>query len=208
MTNKSSSTPETPRKQNKKQFSLTAISKEAKDINTLKEHVWDAESNTVIRYYERFDSNKIEALLNELYEDIAYCADKEIDFFQDDSNFMKYASLLLIKTFTHLSKTIPNEFEKKVGYMKEMLAIGLVEEIFDKCFLDEEVFRVFEKITETAALNEKMAIELESQNTKLENFLSNSENIKQLQKLNAHKDVIHPLVDPTVLKKMNENGNV
>lgn len=204
MTNKTNKS--TPKRQNKKQLSLTAISKSAKNINTLKEHIWDVETNTVIRYYERFDNNKIEELLNELYEDISYADSEGLKFFQDDSNMMKYLSILIVKFFTHLNKTIPKEFEKKIAYMNEMLTIGLVEELFDKCFIDSEVYKVFSKVIETANLNEKLVnLELET-GAKMKNFLSNSENMQQLQKLSVHKDIIHPLVHPDIVSKIDSDG--
>lgn len=198
----------TKKRQNKKQLSLTAMKSTYRDINRYKEHVWDAETNTIIKYYDEFDKNKIEELLVELYQDIEYAENENLSFFHDDANMMKYTSLLIIKHFTHLKKSIPEELDKKIQYMKEMIGIGLVELMFDELFLEEEVQQVFEKIVETATLAERVTQEMSRSQEKLDDFLANSENLSQLANLKKYGDEVMNVVHPSIREKIEQNENI
>lgn len=192
----------TKKRQNKKQLSLTAMKDTYRDINRYKEHVWDAETKTVIKYHERFDKNKIEELLVELYQDIEHAENENYKFFHKDENMMKYTSLLIIKHFTHFRKSIPDDFDKKLQYMKEMIGMGLVELMFDELFLEEEVQKVFEKIVETAALAERVTQEMVKTQEKLDDFLANSENLSQLASLKKYGDEVMNAVHPSIREKI------
>lgn len=192
----------TKKRQNRKQLSLTAAKNEYRDINRYKEHVWDAETNTVIKYYDEFNKNKVEELLIELYQDIEYAENENLKFFHKDENMMKYTSLLIIKHFTHFKKTMPNDFEKKLQYMEEMIGIGLVELMFKELFPEEEVQQVFEKIIETAVMAEQVTKIANENQKKLEEFLANSDNLSQLSNLKKHGEEVMNAIHPSIRERI------
>lgn len=110
------------------------------------------DTNKVIKFYQRFDEAKVEELIKELYQDIQYVTDNNIDFFTNDEEFMKYELFLIIKHFSHFKDEIGDSFEEKIEALSVLISIGLYDLFFEEIFDSSEVFDVLHKVERTAEL--------------------------------------------------------
>jgi len=184
-----------PKQVRQKPISLAQIKKQQKEINTMSTYVLDSETNTVLKYYEKFDNLLIEELLTELHENVLFADKHNIDFFNDESIFLKYVYFLLIKKFTHLGKDIPDTLPEQIPVISTLISTGLFETIFEHCFDPEEVARVIEKFQQFTILAEQLISLNQFAKQELEEKVDNKE---IFQAFNSNKQPIHPLVNPTV----------
>lgn len=154
----------------------------------------DVENNTniIIKYYKEFNHNKINALLEEAYENLELDKKDNLGFFTDDAVFINYVMWLVAVRFTSLSKDVPKDLAEQVVIMSDMVSTGLLERIHNEVLDQAEVFKVIEKINSLTKLAEDINKESQEIFEQLENVIENPE----IFNLGKNKDVIHPLVNP------------
>lgn len=135
-------------KPRQKQIKLSHIQSKVKEINKMETYVLDEEQNLVIKYYPTFPENKIEELLKEINQIVVEAEEKGSDFFKDNSLFMKYLYLLILKKMTSLDSEIPEDFETQVYVMDQIIDIGLFRKVFDDILDGNEVLKVIGRVEE------------------------------------------------------------
>ena len=151
------STKQTQRKPRAKKLNLKEIEKRYKDINTLTPYPIDKERNIVIKYYEQFPHDRIEAIIKEAYEQILYDKENNIGFLNKDENFIPFILFLTIKHMTDLQDEIPNELEAQITIFKQMVSNGLYERLLNDMFSPDQTALVIEKIATFASLTTQIA---------------------------------------------------
>jgi hypothetical protein len=169
-----------------KTIGLKAIEKQYKDINKMESFTLDEEQNLQIKYYAVFPESKIQELLVEANNSLTYVSENELDFFNDNEEFIKYIYFLIIRKFTSLESEIPeNDFPAHVNIMNQIIDVGLFNKIFDEILDQSEVFRIVERLQQfvemTARISEMTQKELE-----------------KAERLIKNKEVVHPLVNPAM----------
>lgn len=144
-------------KPRQKNLSLKQIQQKMKDINTLSTFVYDEESNTVIKYYEKFSPQRIEAVLKECHDKLLYCEEHEISYFKKDTNFLHYVYFLLIKHMSNIGKDISDKFEDQLVQFDAIVTSGLFELFFTEIYDLSEVQLVVERLQSFMALSAKIA---------------------------------------------------
>lgn len=192
-------------------ISFKEISKQNKRTDKLSTYILDtdyeANTNTVIKYYETFSEPKIEALLQEAYSNLQYAEVNNIDFFsgeEQDSKFIKYIMFLISVRFTSLDKTVPTNLPEQIPMFLEIVSNRLFERIFDEVLPADEVARVLEKLQQFTSLVNQIANLEESTRNEILSSVQNQEILNYTQTPQVSKlttiskgEVIHPLVDPT-----------
>lgn len=130
------------------------LQKEYSKLNIMSTYQID-DTNKVIKFYQRFDEQKKQDLIKELYEDIKYVTDNKIDFFTNDEELLKYELFLIIKHFSHFKDEIGDSFEEKIEALSVLISIGLYDLFFEEIFDSSEVYDVLEKVERTAELSVK-----------------------------------------------------
>lgn len=99
-----------------------------------------------IRYYNKFSDTKIEKVLKELYEALAYDEENNLRLFKEDETLFQYSYFLVIKHFTDFGKEFPNDFESSIVLFNKMIELELFTEIINNVLPLNEVGRVIERI--------------------------------------------------------------
>lgn len=124
-----------PKKPRQKKLSLKAIQAQEAELNKLSTYIVNADDNTVIKYYKKFDQKKIQNLLEEAYEKLMYVEQNDIEFFKTDEEFISYLNFLVISHFTHLGDEIGDTFEEHMAAMNALISLGyyklILEDILD-----------------------------------------------------------------------------
>ncbi|MFJ7982431.1 hypothetical protein ACIQ1D_19395 [Lysinibacillus xylanilyticus] len=137
---------------------LAEVIQESEKFDVMSTYQLDAENNRVIKYNKYFDHKKIEELVLELYEDMKYVVENEIEFFENDEQLLKYELLLIIKTFSHFKDEIGSSFDEKIHALEVLMKIGLYDLFFEEIFDENQVLEVIEQVNLVA----ERAIAIES----------------------------------------------
>lgn len=146
---------------------LSQVKKEYKETQEKEIHTF--QNGSTLDFYPYFTDSKLDEMIHELSADFKHAEEKGIiisEKFQHD-----YILFMCIKTFTHLSKEIPAEFELKYQVMEQLVDTGYFKEIIEDAFLPEQIRKVWDKMTE---IGSKYAF-LESLTKKMQNEIQNLE---------------------------------
>lgn len=190
VTSKTTATPQRkPTKPRAKKITLKSIQKQYEKVSTMSTYILNEDDNTQIKYYEIFDENKIGEVLEEAYANLLYAEQNDLDIFKGelaDETFIKYVLLLTLKHFTDLKDAIPDTLPEQAHILNQIIGIGLWDTLFEHVLPADQVAKVLEKL-------EKM-IEMVAQATDIQ-----QRELEKAERLIKNKDVIHPLVKPTVV---------
>lgn len=200
-TNKSASspTPSIKPKMKNKTISFKDIQKQNKKMDQMATYIletdYESNTNTVIKYYEKFSQSRIDSLLKEAYANLQIAEEEGIEFFQQgdmDANFHFYISFLTAVRFTSLGKDVPSTVSEQMPLMMAMYNKGLLNRIHDEVLDQAEVAKITDKIGQLADLVNKIANLEDSTRNEI---LSSVQNKEILGSRDPHQDVIHPLVN-------------
>lgn len=154
----------------KKPISVKQLEKQAKKLNEYSTFTIDPEQNLVIKYYEKFDDIKIQALLEEAYQNLTYVQQNELDFFTSDDQFLQYIYFLIAVRFTHLENEVTHDIESQIPIMRNMISTGLFNVIFEDVLDGNEVMKVIDRLEKMQeAVNKILHLEDEHRKKVLEN---------------------------------------
>lgn len=157
---------------------------------------YENNTNTIIKYYEKFTQKRIDSLLEEAYANLNYATENNLDYFkgeQQDLQFMHYISFLAAVRFTSLDKEVPTTLPEQIPVMLDMYETGLLTRIHDEVLLQEEFYKIIEKLENFTVLANKIdGLEDSTRNE----ILSSVQNKEILNYTQSQSDVIHPLVNP------------
>lgn len=126
-----------------KELTLTQNKKVASQLNKMEEYELES-VEAVVKFYPEFSYDRIEQLLKELTNSLKFIGENEIEI--DEDTYMNYIFFLTIKHFTHLKKTIADEFDKQLVQMNELIATGVYKEIMDNVFQPKEIKKVLDSL--------------------------------------------------------------
>ena len=135
---------------NQSPITLSEVLSETEKYDVMSTHVLNAEENRVIKYNKYFDTEKVQELIIELFEDMQYAVENDIPFFENDEQLIKYEMLLIIKYFSHFKAEIGESFEEKIQALHALFKTGLFDLFFEELFLENEVVNVMERVNQTA----------------------------------------------------------
>jgi len=142
----------------KSPIKLSELKKEYSKLNVMSTYKIE-DTDKIVKFYQRFDVKKIEELIKELYQDISYAKEKDIDFFNNDEEFIKYELFLIIKHFSHFKDEIGETFEEKIEAFNVLISTGLYDLFFDEIFEPSEVYEVLNKVGQVTENAMKLADE-------------------------------------------------
>jgi hypothetical protein len=151
-----------PKKKRQSNISLKSIQAKQKTINTYSTYLYDEESNTVIRYYEKFNPATTEKILKHAYENLLYAEKNNIDVFKNDISFLQYIYFLIVKFYSKLGNDLSDNLEEQIPQFISLIETGLFELFFSELFDPEEVLTVVDKIKSFMEITAQLA-ELDEQ---------------------------------------------
>lgn len=146
-----------PKKKRQSNISLKSIQAKQKTINTYSTYLYDKESNTVIRYYEKFNPAITEKILKHAYENLLYAEKNNIDVFKNDISFLQYIYFLIIKFYSKLGNDLSDNLEEQIPQFISLIETGLFELFFSELFDPEEVLTVVDKIKSFMEITAQLA---------------------------------------------------
>lgn len=198
MSNKNASKPVKPRQ---KTLNLKNLEKQFNDLNKRTTFVVDEETNTVIKYNEKFDEVKIQELFKTAYEHLIHVEENDLNFLKTDEEFIQYIQFLTILKFSNLGDEISYDFETCVNVMDWVVSTGLFHLFYQELFDGNEVIKILDRLEEyMKAVNEVYQLEKKTKKEmleKVENEEILNRKVKSLHTLNK------PLVD-----RVDKNGDI
>lgn len=181
-----------------KTINLKEIQRREKKLDKMSTYVldtdYDKNENTIIKYYEEFSHDRIEALLEEAYSAINEAEEEGIPFFKgenQDSDFLGFVNFLIAVRFTSLDKMVPKKFSESYPLMISMHRQGLTNRIHDEVLDQEEVAKVYDKIEQLTLIVDKITRLEKTTREELVNTVQNKEILNYMD-----PEVVHPLIDP------------
>ncbi|WP_413381236.1 hypothetical protein [Alkalihalobacillus sp. 1P02AB] len=131
----------------KSKLTMTSINNAAKKLNK-KEEV-ELSNGSVLEFSPKFKETDIQELMKELQQKILYANDKNITL---EADFIpQYVMFLCVKYFTHLKTSVPDEFEKQIIFMDNLINSGFYKEIIEVAFDPSELEKVWGSMSEVVA---------------------------------------------------------
>lgn len=189
----------TPKPRNRT-INLKEIVKKEKQMDKMSTYILDRDyesnTNTIIKYYEKFSQERIDDLLQEAYKNLDYVKREKLPYFQgenQDVEFMSYIIFLISVRFTSLDKDVSTDFTNQVPIMASMYTTGLTDRIQNEVLPQEEIYRILEKLEQFTSMVNKISNLEESTRDEILSSVQNKEILNYTQ---PNTDVIHPLVNP------------
>lgn len=135
-----------------KNLTITEIRKQAKNVNQMEEYVLytDEEDNEIkVKFYPVFPATKIQELLIDAQNIVRQAAEKDVEI--DDNQFNHHILFLCIKHFTHLKKSLSDDFDEQVVQFQQLVDAGVYEIIINEVFSEKEVTKVFDELAKLRA---------------------------------------------------------
>jgi hypothetical protein len=156
---------------------LSQVKKQYKEAH--KQESYELNDGSNLNFYPIFPHNMIEEMLEHLATQFKYAEEKGIE--TSEKFIHNYTLFLCIKTFTHLSKEISDNFEEQIQQMEWLVDTGYFKEIVEDVFLPKEIQKVFDKMVEVSSkflFLEKLTQQMQEEASKIE--FKNADVIKQL----------------------------
>jgi hypothetical protein len=137
-------------KQKNTNLKLSEIKSAAKKAH--QKEVYELENGKTITFYPLFPDLMIDSLLEELQKHMVTLKEKEINL--SEKMTLMFINLMIIKHFTHFKSDMPDTVlgdGKNPGlldWLEHFADTGLMKTIMDEVFMQDQVMKVYDKLTE------------------------------------------------------------